>query len=71
MNSQNLSLNSHLLKFISLYNDLRNNLLSNRTDDPLLTIVIIVFFLIGLFSLLIISINCNFILKILQYCNFI
>ena len=70
MNSQNFSLNSHLLKFISLCNDLRNNLLSNRTDDTWLTIVIIVF-LIGLFSLLIISINCNLILKILQYCNFI
>ena len=28
MNSQNFSLNSHLLKFVSLCNDLRNNLLS-------------------------------------------
>ena len=43
MNSQNFSLNSHLLKFISLCNDLRNNLLSNHTDDTLLIIVIIVF----------------------------
>ena len=33
MNSQNFSLNSHLLKFVSLCNDLRNNLLSNYTDD--------------------------------------
>ena len=33
MNSQNFSLNSHLLKFISLCNDLRNNLLSNHIDD--------------------------------------
>ena len=27
------SVNSHLLKFFSLCNDLRNNLLSNHTDD--------------------------------------
>ena len=33
MNSENCSLNSHLLKFISLCNDLRNNLLSNHIDD--------------------------------------
>ena len=33
MNSQNFSLNSHLLKFVSLCNYLRNNLLSNYTDD--------------------------------------
>ena len=33
MNSQNFSLNSHLLKFVSLCNDLRNNLLSNHADD--------------------------------------
>ena len=34
MNSQNFSVNSHLLKFVSLSNnDLRNNLLSNHTDD--------------------------------------
>ena len=33
LNSQNFSLNSHLLKFVSLCNDLRNNLLSNHTDD--------------------------------------
>jgi len=62
MNSQNFSLNSHF--------DLRNNLLSNHIDDTWLTIVIIVF-LIGLLSLLIISINCYFILKLLQYCIFI
>ena len=41
MNSQNFSVNSHLLKFVSLCNDLRNNLLSNHTDDTWLTIVII------------------------------
>ena len=62
MNSENFSLNSRF--------DLRNNLLSNHFDDTWLTIVIIVF-LIGLLSLLIIGINCNFILKLLQYCNFI
>ena len=33
MNSQNFSVNSHLLKFVSLCNDLRTNLLSNRADD--------------------------------------
>ena len=33
MNSQTFSLNSHLLKFISLCSDLRNNLLSNHIDD--------------------------------------
>ena len=35
MNSQNFSLNSDLLRFVSLFimNDLRNNLLSNHTDD--------------------------------------
>ena len=33
MNSQNFSVNSHLLKFVSLCNDLRNNLLSNHADD--------------------------------------
>ena len=43
MNSQKVFLNSHLLKFISLCNDLRNNLLSNHTDDTLLIIAIIVF----------------------------
>ena len=31
MNSQNFSVNSHLLKFVC--NDLRNNLLSNHADD--------------------------------------
>ena len=39
MNSHNFSLNSHLLKFISLCNDLSNNLLSNHTEDTSLTIV--------------------------------
>ena len=39
-NSQNFSVNSHLLKFVSL-NDLRNNSLSNHTDDTWLTVVII------------------------------
>ena len=34
MKSQSFSVNSHLLKFISLCNELRiNNLLSNYTDD--------------------------------------
>ena len=35
MNSHNFSLNSDLLRFVSLciMNDLRNNLLSNHTDD--------------------------------------
>ena len=33
MNSQNFSVNSHLLKFVSLCNDLRANLLSNHADD--------------------------------------
>ena len=41
MNSQNFSVNSHLLKFVSLCNDLRNNLLSNHADDTWLTVVII------------------------------
>ena len=41
MNSQNFSVNSHLLKFVSLWYDLRNNLLSNHADDTWLTIVII------------------------------
>ena len=40
-NSQNFSVNSHLLKFVSLCNDLRNNSLSNHTDDTWLTVVII------------------------------
>ena len=43
INSQKVFLHSHLLKFISLCNYLRNNLLSNHTDDTLLIIVIIVF----------------------------
>ena len=33
MNSQNFSVNSHFLKFVSLCNDLRTNLLSNDADD--------------------------------------
>ena len=33
MNSQNVSVNSHLLKFVSLCNDLRTNLLSNHADE--------------------------------------
>ena len=34
MNSQNFSVNSHFeLKFVSLCNDLRNNLVSNHADD--------------------------------------
>ena len=33
MNAQNFSVNSHLLTFVSLWNDLRNNLLSNHADD--------------------------------------
>ena len=32
LNSQNFSQNSHLLKFVSICNDLRNKLLSNHTD---------------------------------------
>ena len=41
MNSQNFSVNSYLLKSVSLCNDLRSNLLSYHTDDTWLTIVII------------------------------
>ena len=41
MNSQNFSVNSHLLKFVSLCNDLRNNLLSSHADDTWWTTVII------------------------------
>ena len=33
MNSHNFSVNSHLLKFVLLCNDLRTNLLSNHADD--------------------------------------
>ena len=33
MNSRNFSVNSHLLKFVSLCNDFRNNLLSSQADD--------------------------------------
>ena len=39
MNSQNFPVNSHLLKFVSLCNDLLNNLLSNHTDDTSFTIL--------------------------------
>ena len=41
MNSQNFSVNSYLLKSVSLCNDLRPNLLTNHNDDTWLTIVII------------------------------
>ena len=41
MNSWNFSVNSHLLKYVSLCNDLRTNLLSNHADDTWLTVVII------------------------------
>ena len=41
MNSLNFSVNSHVLKFVSLCYDLSNNLLSNHTDDTWLTIAII------------------------------
>ena len=33
MNSQNFPVHSHLLKFVSLCDDLRNNLLSKHADD--------------------------------------
>ena len=33
MNTQNFSVNSHLLKFVSSCDDLRTNLLSNHADD--------------------------------------
>ena len=33
MNQHNFSVNSYLLKFVSLCNDLRTNLLSNHTDN--------------------------------------
>ena len=67
MNSQNFSVNSHLLKFVSLCNDLRNNLLSNHADDTWLTIVIIAlhYHCYDLF------VCFFFMLKILQYCNYI
>ena len=70
MNSQNFSVNSHLLKFASLCNDLRNNLLSNQADDTLLTIVIIAlhYHCHDLFVCLFV---CFFRLKLLQYCNYI
>ena len=59
MNSQNFSLNSHLLKFVSLCNDLRNNfLLSNHTFCW--------WHLIDRcdHSIVVISINCNFVFKL-------
>ena len=66
MKSQNFFVNSHLLKFFSLCNDLRiNNLLSNHTDGTWLTILII----IALYYPS--SVNCNFNLKLLQYCKYI
>ena len=58
MKSQNFSLNSHLLKFISLSNDLRNNLLSNHADDTndfidhyhiVLFVVVVVFIIISIY----------------------
>ena len=68
MNSQNFSVNSHLLKFVSLCNDLRNNLLSNHADDTWLTMVIIAlhYHCYDLFVCLFV-----FMLKLLQYCNYI
>lgn len=33
MNSQYFCVNSHLVKFVSLCDDLRNNLLSKHADD--------------------------------------
>ena len=60
MNSQTFSLNSHLLKFISLCNDLRNNLLSNHIDDTNDSIVIILFFLfLFFFGLLSLYVNIH------------
>ena len=68
MNSQNFSVNSNLLKFVSLCNDLRNNLLSNHADDTWLTIGIIAlhYHYYDLFVCLFF-----FTLKLLQYCNYI
>ena len=62
-----MSIDSHLLKFVSLCNDLRNNLLSNHADDTWLTIVIIAlhYHCYDLFVCLF------FMLKLLQYCNYI
>ena len=69
MNSQNFSVNSHLLKFVSLCNDLRNNLLSSHADDTWLTTVIIALSLLWFVCLFV----CLFffMLKLLQYCNHI
>ena len=64
MNSQNFPVNSHQLKFVSLCNDLRTNLSSNHADEIWLTVVIIALH----YHLLI---NCNFMLKPLQYRNYI
>ena len=71
MNSQNFSVNSHLLKFLSLCNDLRNNLLSNHADDTWLTTVIIAlhYHCYDLFVCLFVFLF--FMLKLLQYCNYI
>ena len=68
MNSHNFSVNSNLLKFVSLCNDLRNNLLSNHADDTWLTIGIIAlhYHYYDLFVCLFF-----FMLKLLQYCNYI
>ena len=61
MNSQNFSVNSHLLKFVSFCDDLRNNLLSNHADDTWLTIVIIA-----------LHYHCyDLFVCFLQYCNYI
>ena len=70
MNSQNFSVNSHLLKFVSLCNDLRNNLLSNHADDTWLTIVIIVLHY-HCYEVFVCLFVCFFMSKLLQYCNYI
>ena len=69
MNSHNFSLNSHLLKFISVSMLIKSYWW--HLIDLFNLCIVIIFFLFGLLFLLIISINCNFILKLLQYCNFI
>ena len=73
MNSQNFSVNSHLLKFISLCNDLRNNLLSNDADDTWSTIVIIALHYHCFIWFVCLFLCCCFFLmsKLLQYCNYI
>ena len=70
MNSQNFSVNSHLLKFASLCNDLRNNLLSNHADDTWLTIVTIALHY-HCYDLFVCFFVFLFMLKLLQYCNYI